>query len=119
MDSEKSIDKNILSVKDAYDQAVKGHLFFLDWRHKTFAGYITVMAALGLGFYKASQDYWFVLSLAGIFLAIAFWMFDFRNRELFYACSNAAADLEKGLNVMGIPVSGPYTNLSSKKNPPN
>lgn len=75
-----------------------GHAWrqFISWREKIFAGYLTVLAALGIAFAQGSS----VPLRSGIFagavvVSVVFWILDFRNRQMIGACQTAAAALEQ------------------------
>ena len=85
---------------------------FASWREKIFAGYVTVLAALGVAFSQNTSARIHVAVFAGAALvSIVFWILDFRNSQLLNACQNAAALLENP--------GGGYRALSSLRSDPN
>ncbi|MCK4341515.1 MAG: hypothetical protein KAY37_07330 [Phycisphaerae bacterium] len=91
-----------LKPKDVYETAVKMHQYFLNWRHRLFAGYLVILAAFGVAYSWASdpsRNDQFILILPALWLiplltAIVFWGLDIRNRDLYRACSQCAANCE-------------------------
>jgi hypothetical protein len=83
-----------------YDELGQTWRHFASWREKSFAGYLTVLTTLGIGF---SQNANFAVRGAilagGIVVSIAFWILDFRNHQCLNACQVAAASLEDSKGV--------------------
>ncbi len=75
-------------------------VYYLDWRHKLFAGYLAALAAIAVA-YKNLDTLSDLKTLAGatFVLSLIFWMIDFRIRDLFRHCSKAAAALENTVIV--------------------
>lgn len=92
-----------------YTEIGKTHRYFLDWRNKIVGGYLAVLGALGLGYENVHAE---GLQIALLFAAggvsFVFWIFDFRNRELYSACQRAGADIEEDRGFVG-----PYRALQS------
>ena len=47
--------ENTMTTKDAYDHVGETYRYFLGWRHKLFAGYLTVLAAIAL-YLRSEED---------------------------------------------------------------
>ncbi len=81
--------------QDRYEQLGKAWRHVVSWRDKLFAGYLTVLGALG---YVILQDATAVRRLAlfgaGVMLSAIFWIFEFRTRNIVNACQATAASLE-------------------------
>ncbi|MBI2871197.1 MAG: hypothetical protein HYY14_05740 [Candidatus Omnitrophica bacterium] len=85
---------------------------FASWREKIFAGYVTVLAALGVAFSQNTSAPIRVAVFGGAALvSVVFWILDFRNSQLLNACQDAAALLEDQ--------AGGYRALSSLRSDPN
>ncbi len=93
-------DDGKLSAKDVYEKSYSMFIYFLDWRHKLFAGYLACLAAIAVAYSKLSQ-YGIVLAGTVLVLSVIFWMIDFRIRDLYRHCSKAAEELERGSGVKG------------------
>src|SRR5712691_7966000 len=80
-----------------YEEAAQAWRHFASWREKTFAGYLTALAALAIGFMQQTGAPVRTLIFAGGFLVSAvFWILENRSRELINACQLAADRLEQG-----------------------
>lgn len=107
-------DQSSLLVKDAYDHVGQTFRYFLEWRHKIFAGYLAVLATLALAFAwtqpgptkngdiapsptAGQQLATRALPFIGIVISAVFWTLDFRNRDLFRVCQERGAILERSL----------------------
>jgi hypothetical protein len=78
-----------------YEEIGRTWRHFGSWREKAFAGYLTVLAALAVGFSHNTG----LLVRAGIFagailVSAVFWILDLRNLQLMNACQLAAGPLE-------------------------
>jgi hypothetical protein len=79
-----------------YEEAGQGWRHFASWREKTFAGYLTALAALAIGFTQQPVAPMRILILGGAILVSAvFWILESRSRELINACQLAADRLEQ------------------------
>ena len=79
-----------------YEEAGQAWRHFASWREKTFAGYLTVLAALAIGFTQQPVAPKRILILGGAILVSAvFWVLESRSRELINACQLAADRLEQ------------------------
>ena len=93
------------SRKLVYENASQLHRYFLTWRHQLLAGYLAVLAALGVAFNWASlradsKELWIgAIGLLSISLTALFWLLEFRNRQLYRGCQNIARNLEQ---LMGL-----------------
>jgi hypothetical protein len=86
-----------LGAKTIYEEAGRAWIHFVTWRERIFAGYLTVLAALGVAFHaEASPLMRLVVCGACILVSVVFWILDLRNRELIGACQAAAQLLEDG-----------------------
>ncbi len=89
-----------LTVKDVYEKSAAAHQYFLNWRHRLFAGYVAVLAALGVAgswaFEKNCTYAFSLIPLASVVVTTVLWALDFRTRDLYRACQRAAADCEIG-----------------------
>ena len=83
-----------------YNEAGQNWRHFASWREKSFAGYLTVLTALGIGFSQNTSVAVRGAILAGaIIVSVAFWILDFRNGQCLNACQVAAASLEDSKGV--------------------
>ena len=86
--------------KLVYEEIGRNYRYFLDWRNKIVGGYIAVLGAFGFAFSGAkTPEIRIVILFAAIPLSIVFWIFDTRNRDLFWACQRAGAGIEG--NIIG------------------
>ncbi len=87
-----------MPVDDAklYDEAGQAWRHFASWREKTFAGYLTALAALAIGFTQhTGAPVRTVLFAGAILVSAVFWILENRSRELINACQLAADRLEQ------------------------
>ena len=78
-----------------YEELGRAWRHFASWREKIFAGYVTVLAALGVAFSQnTSVPVQAAIFAGAIVFSIVFWILDFRNAQLLNACQAAAALLE-------------------------
>ena len=78
-----------------YEEIGRTWRHFASWREKAFAGYLTVLAALAVGFAHCANFPERVGIFAGALLtAVVFWILDFRNLLLMNACQHAARPIE-------------------------
>lgn len=80
-----------------YEEAGQAWRHFASWREKTFAGYLTALAALAIGFtqHTSAPARFFILGGATL-VSFVFWVFEYRSNELINACQLAADRLEGG-----------------------
>jgi len=79
-----------------YEEAGQAWRHFASWREKTFAGYLTALAALAIGFAQQPRASIRLFIFAGAILVSAvFWILESRSRELINACQLAADRLEQ------------------------
>ena len=94
-----------------YEEAANIWRHFASWREKTFAGYLAVLAALGLTFFQnGSTAVRIVLFAAAALVSIVFWILDFRNSQILNASQDAAALIEE-------PPSGYWAFSNLRSNP--
>ncbi len=88
-----------LSLKDAYAEIGTNYRYFLTWRARLFAGYLTVLAALSVAYWTVRSDANLqkIIVAVPIALTIVFWMLDLRNRHLYHACQHSGQACEKYL----------------------
>jgi len=103
-----------MTTKDTYDHVGESFRYFLGWRHKLFAGYLAVLAAIAVagawtqpsllkpdgalvpqsalqtGVERALP--WTVIAVS-----LVFWMAEFRNRDLWRGCQFVGYCLEQNL----------------------
>ena len=85
-----------MDAKDSYAEVGNNFRRFVEWREKIFAGYVTSIAALGVGFAQvASAGFRVGLLSASVLVSIVFWILDLRNRTLMAVCQRVGAELEK------------------------
>lgn len=88
-----------MPIDDArlYDEAGHAWRHFASWREKTFAGYLTALAALAFAFIQnSSVPLRTAILAATILVSAVFWILENRSRELITACQLAADRLEAG-----------------------
>jgi hypothetical protein len=93
-------DKLALTVRDAYKAIGVNYRYFLTWRHQLLAGYLTLVAALGIAFSWLNcyqEDLIWVPFIAGLMMTLLFWALDVRNRDLYHACQRSGMECERGL----------------------
>ncbi len=96
-----------------YEELGQNYRYFLGWRERLFAGYITVLAGLGLGFAMSGRTSFEIgLLVAAILVSVVFLILDQRTRDLFQQCQLVGRDLEKLSNTLGV-----YTALQSLVRP--
>jgi hypothetical protein len=87
----------IIDEAKLYEQAGQTWRHFASWREKSLAGYLTVLAGLGVAFSYSNGVHMRVAVFAGAILVSAvFWILDIRSDQLLNACQIAAARLESG-----------------------
>lgn len=93
-----------MSDDKVYQELALTWRHFASWREKILAGYLAVLAALGVAFTRSPSPVIRVTIFAGaILVSLVFWLLDFRNGQLLNACQIAAAALEgdnKGFSVL-------------------
>lgn len=81
--------------EELYKAASETWRHFASWREKIFAGYLTVLAGLGVALAGQAAPRLRVALYAGAVLVSAvFWLLDFRNAQILNACQGAAAGRE-------------------------
>ena|SRR6266478_4654882 len=86
----------------AYEEIGRAWRHFASWREKIFAGYLSVLAALALGFSKTSGiPIHAAIFACGILVSAVFWILDFRNIQLLNACQLAGERLESSEGYYG------------------
>jgi hypothetical protein len=79
-----------------YDEAGQAWRHFASWREKTFAGYLTALAALAIGFtHHPGAPLRTIICAGSILVSVVFWILENRSRELINACQLAADRLEQ------------------------
>ena len=85
-----------------YEEIGQAWRHFASWREKIFAGYLTVLAALGIGFSQVTSiPVRAAIFAGGILVSAVFWILDFRNAQLINACQAAGDRLERGKGCYG------------------
>lgn len=80
-----------------YEEIGQAWRHFASWREKIFAGYLTTVAALAVGYFQnASVFLRAAIFAGGVLVSVVFWMLEFRNVQLINACQMAADRLEHG-----------------------
>ena len=70
---------------------------FAIWREKLFGGFLAVLAALGVAFFRTDLPTWrFVICLAAVVVGVAFWLLDLRTGQLINVSQRAAAEQGSG-----------------------
>lgn len=93
--------------RDLYAEVGENYRYFLGWRYKIFAGYLTGLGALGYAFGQTPHEHLkTALVVAGIVLSFVFWVFDLRTRDLHTVSQHAGQRLEKRHSL-----DGPYSDL--------
>lgn len=78
-----------------YEEIGRAWRHFASWREKAFGGYLTVLAALAVGFYQnRSLPVRTVIFAGALLVSAVFWILDVRNLQLMNACQLAANRLE-------------------------
>jgi hypothetical protein len=91
-----------LAPPQVYEEVGENYRYFLGWRYKIPAGYLATMGGFGYAFTQSADEDWkTVLLLAAIQLALTFWIFDLRNRDLFNVCQIAGEKLERRAKLHG------------------
>lgn len=86
--------------RDVYREILRNWTHHSRWRERLFAGYLIILGALGIAYYFASDHASPVLHLrwvvpaAGLFLALAFVLIDYRINEVLDALIRLGAPLE-------------------------
>jgi len=79
-----------------YEEIGRTWRHFASWREKAFAGYLTALAALAIGFsHNRSLPVRAGVFAGAILVSTVFWIIDFRNLQLMHACQRAAGPLER------------------------
>jgi hypothetical protein len=68
---------------------------FVGWRDKIFAGYLTALAALAVGYNLSGTTDHVVILVAVILVSLVFWAIDVRTHVLVLACQRAGASIEE------------------------
>lgn len=85
-----------MDVRDLYAEIGESWRQFVVWRERIFGGYLAVIAPLAIAFTQVGDaDLQVILLLAAVTVSVAFWILDFRNRTLLWACQRAGEALEK------------------------
>ena len=107
-DIAKSVDPNKL-----YEELGQNYRYFLGWRERIFAGYVTILAGLGLGFAQSGRASFEIgVLVAAVLVSVVFLILDQRTRDLFCQCQLAAGELEKNAHITGV-----YTALEGLRRP--
>lgn len=95
-----------LSLEKAYEEVGTNYRYFLNWRRFLVTGWFTVMGAVSFAFswvYKNASEYTWVLFFSTFVITGAFWVMDYRNRDLYHACQKSGEEIEQHLkNTKGI-----------------
>lgn len=88
--------------KLVYEETSRNYRYFLDWRNKIVAGYIATLGALALGYTGAkSVHQQIAILISTVLLSFVFWIFDYRNRDVYWTCQHVGARLEKRARIPG------------------
>lgn len=91
-----------MDAKLVYEETGRNYRYFLDWRNKIVAGYIATLGALALGYSGAKSIHQQIAILgSAILLSFVFWVFDYRNRDVYWICQHAGARLEIRARIPG------------------
>jgi hypothetical protein len=78
-----------------YSEAGEAWRHLTSWREKIVAGYLTVLAGLGVAFgWAPTPSFQSAILSGGIVVSLVFWILDFRNRRLVGGCQRVLARLE-------------------------
>jgi len=78
-----------------YSEAGEAWRHLTSWREKIVAGYLTVLAGLGVAFgWAPNPSFRSAILSGGIVVSLVFWVLDFRNRRLVGGCQVVLARLE-------------------------
>jgi hypothetical protein len=91
------------ALKEAYEVSIRLYEFHARWRWGTFAGFLTVEAALALGFGwvhdNAAAHLW-AIPLLGSMVSLLFWSFECRNRSVLKTATDTAKRIESQIGLV-------------------
>lgn len=86
--------------RDLYREIIRNWMHHSRWREKLFTGYLIVLGALAVAYYAASSNnsrvahlVW-VVPATGAFVAVIFFLVDYRIEEVLHALAREGAELE-------------------------
>jgi hypothetical protein len=95
-----------LDRSDVYEEAGRLLRYYLDWRARILAGYFATLAALAFAFGwlidhgHPNTASWVPFVASAV--TLVFLLLDRRNRELYRASMDSAAELEKAASIDGV-----------------
>ncbi len=93
-------DQDRLSVRDVYTEVGMNYRYFLTWRHRLFAGYFALLAALGIALSWLAKEApgwsWTPFAIA-LVVSLLFWALEIRNRSIYRNIYDSGAACEKEL----------------------
>jgi hypothetical protein len=87
-----------------YRENSQNYRFFLTWRHAALGGHLVIMWAIlsvSVQAFKEAHTMLWIIPLAGVPFALAFWAIDYRIRKLFRCAVRVGRLLEEEINVYG------------------